>query len=36
MIKGIGNPVHALGQAQNGDGVRPVNRPWVQCINIEG
>jgi hypothetical protein len=32
MIKGIGNPVHGLGQAQNGDGVRPVNGPWVQCL----
>jgi hypothetical protein len=32
MIKGIGNPVHGLGQAQNGGGVRPVNGPWVQCL----
>jgi hypothetical protein len=27
MINGIGNPVHGLGQAQHGGGVKPVNRP---------
>jgi hypothetical protein len=26
-INGIGNPVHGLGQAQNGGGVKPVNGP---------